>query len=46
MTDTPALTKGTSAPDFKLTASNDKEISLSDYQTRNNVYLFFVREFI
>jgi len=36
---------GTQAPDFKLPASNGTEVSLSDYLTKNHVYLFFVREF-
>ena len=46
MTDNPELTIGTPAPEFSLPASSGAEISLSNYHTRNNVYLFFVREFI
>ena len=37
---------GSLAPDFKLKASNGKEIRLSDYRGRNHVILFFVREYI
>jgi len=33
------------APDFKLTASNDEEISLSSFRGKSNVVLFFIREF-
>jgi len=36
---------GSIAPDFKLTASNDREIRLSDFHGERNVVLFFVREF-
>ena len=36
---------GSLAPDFKLKASNDQEISLSDFRGKSNVVLFFVREF-
>jgi len=36
---------GSLAPDFKLTASNDQEISLSDFRGKSNVVLFFIREF-
>jgi len=36
---------GSIAPDFKLTASDDREISLSDFRGKSNVVLFFIREF-
>lgn len=45
MMDTTNLAVGTKAPDFTLPATNGSEISLVNYYTRNNVYLFFVREF-
>lgn len=37
---------GSVAPDFKLPATNGQDIALSDFRGRNNVVLFFVREFI
>ena len=37
---------GSVASDFKLPATNGQEIALSDFRGRNNVVLFFVREFI
>ena len=36
---------GSIAPDFKLMASNEREIALSDFRKKNNVVLFFVREY-
>lgn len=36
---------GSIAPDFKLTASNDQVISLSGFRKKNNVVLFFIREY-
>ncbi|HKJ40107.1 MAG TPA: redoxin domain-containing protein [Anaerolineales bacterium] len=36
---------GSLAPDFKLNASNDLQISLSDFRGTKNVVLFFIREF-
>ncbi|NJC98575.1 MAG: redoxin domain-containing protein [Anaerolineae bacterium] len=36
---------GSFAPDFKLMASNDQEISLSSFRKKNNVVLFFIREY-
>jgi peroxiredoxin len=36
---------GSLAPDFTLTASNDQQISLSDFRVKNNVILFFIREY-
>ena len=36
---------GSVAPDFKLMASNDREISLSEFRGKHNVVLFFIREF-
>jgi peroxiredoxin len=37
---------GSLAPDFNLIASNGAEVKLSDYRSKNNVVLFFVREYI
>jgi peroxiredoxin len=45
MTDIPELTIGSLAPEFNLPASNGSEIVLTNFRTKNNVYLFFVREF-
>ena len=36
---------GSVAPDFKLMASNDQEVRLSDFRGKKNVVLFFIREF-
>jgi len=36
---------GSLAPDFKLMASNNQEISLSSFRGKSNVVLFFIREF-
>jgi len=44
-TDTIDAKIGSIAPDFKLMASNDQEISLSDFRGKNNVVLFFIREY-
>ena len=46
MADTQELTIGSLAPGFSLPASNGAEIALADFRLKNNVYLFFVREFI
>lgn len=35
---------GSAAPDFRLRATNDQIISLSDFRGKSNVVLFFVRE--
>jgi peroxiredoxin len=45
MTDIPDLTIGSLAPEFILPASNGNEIALVNFRAKNNVYLFFVREF-
>lgn len=45
MTSAPDLSIGMKAIEFSLPASNGSEISLVNYSTKNNVYLFFVREF-
>lgn len=45
MSDIPEPTVGARALDFNLPATNGTQISLADYQTKKNVYLFFVREF-
>jgi peroxiredoxin len=37
---------GSKAPDFKLPAADGRRISLSDYQERAAVVLFFVREYV
>jgi peroxiredoxin len=39
------LTVGSTAPEFRLPASDGNEIALTDYLPQQNVYLFFVREF-
>jgi cytochrome oxidase Cu insertion factor (SCO1/SenC/PrrC family) len=36
---------GSLAPDFKLPASNDQEISLAGFRGKNTVVLFFIREY-
>ena len=46
MTDIPHLTLGALAPAFSLPASNGTEIALADFRGKNNIYIFFVREFI
>jgi peroxiredoxin len=46
MTDNPEVSIGTPAPEFSLPASNGSEIALANFRSKNNVYLFFVREFI
>ena len=45
MTDQLEPTLGAHAIDFSLSASTGTQISLSNYQAKKNVYLFFVREF-
>ncbi len=45
MTDQFVLTVRSPAPEFKLPASTRGEIGLSNFRDKNNVYLFFVREF-
>lgn len=45
MSGIPEPTVGARALDFSLPASGGSEISLADYRTKQNVYLFFVREF-
>jgi peroxiredoxin len=39
------LTAGSPAPDFRLSASDGREVGLADFRSKSNVYLFFVREF-
>jgi peroxiredoxin len=46
MTDNFDITIGSLAPEFSLPASTGPEIALADFRSKNNVYLFFVREFI
>jgi peroxiredoxin len=45
MSDIPDFTIGSLAPGFSLLASNGTEIGLADFRSKNNVYLFFVREY-
>jgi peroxiredoxin len=45
-TDTIDAKIGSIAPNFKLKATNGQEIALSDFRGKNNVILFFIREFI
>ena len=45
MSDIPDLAIGALAPNFSLPANTGTEITLSDFRSKNNVYLFFVREF-
>lgn len=35
---------GSIAPDFKLIATNGQEISLTDFRSKQNVIVFFIRE--
>lgn len=42
----PDLTIGSLAPEFSLPASNATEIALANFRSKNNVYLFFIREYI
>ena len=37
---------GSHAPNFKLKATNGQEIALSDFRGKNNVILFFIREYV
>lgn len=36
---------GSLAPDFSLTATNGRKISLTDFRGRANVIVFFIREY-
>ena len=36
---------GSPAPDFSLPSNQGRDIKLSDFKSRANVILFFVREF-
>jgi peroxiredoxin len=45
MADIPDLSIGSPAPEFNLPASSGADIALSNFRTKSNVYLFFVREF-
>ncbi len=45
MSDIPDLAIGALAPEFSLPASTGTEIALADFRSKNNVYVFFVREF-
>ncbi len=38
-------TEGARSIDFNLIDANGKQISLSDYHSKKNVYIFFAREF-
>jgi peroxiredoxin len=46
MTDNPELSIGSLAPNFTLASSTGVDVSLSDFHSKSNVYLFFVREYI
>ncbi len=37
--------EGDRAIDFTLTDANGHQVSLKDFLNKNNVYLFFIREF-
>jgi peroxiredoxin len=39
------LMVGSQAPDFRLMASDGREVGLDDFRAKSNVYLFFIREF-
>lgn len=45
MNDMLAPTVGARAIDFSLSSSGGNLISLANYRTKSNVYLFFIREF-
>jgi peroxiredoxin len=45
MADFHDLIIGSLAPEFSLPASTGTVIALVDFRSKNNVYLFFVREF-
>ncbi|MFZ2095368.1 MAG: hypothetical protein WAV05_01905 [Anaerolineales bacterium] len=45
MMDNPDLIIGSLAPGFTLPASTGIDISLADFRSQSNVYLFFVREY-
>lgn len=45
MKDNLDITIGSQAPKFSLPASTGTVIALADFHSKNNVYLFFVREF-
>ena len=40
------LSVGEKAPDFRLPASDGSEHGPGDFQSKNNLILFFVREFV
>jgi peroxiredoxin len=39
------LTAGSPAPDFRLLGSHGQDVSLTEFRSKANVVLFFVREF-
>jgi peroxiredoxin len=39
------LNIGSTAPDFRLPANDERQVSLADYRGKANVVLFFVREY-
>ncbi len=39
------VTIGSLAPEFSLPASTGAEVKLADYRGKNNVVLFFIREY-
>lgn len=44
-TETELVQVGSVAPDFSLESSTDTLVSLSSYRDRQNVVLYFMREF-
>jgi peroxiredoxin len=45
MAEIPDLTIGAVAPEFSLPSSTGTDIALINFRSKNNVYLFFVREY-
>jgi len=40
-----AIQEGMLAPDFRLTSHDGEQVALSDYNGRQNLILYFMREF-
>jgi len=40
-----AIQEGMTAPDFRLTAHDGKQVTLSEYSDRQNLVIYFMREF-
>jgi peroxiredoxin len=45
MAEVPDLSLGNIAPEFSLPSSTGTDIALINFRSKNNVYLFFVREY-